>query len=122
MIFHIQNYYFEDFTYEFLVSEKYNCYLIRILTRKKMAKYFFKYYFSNKFPDQWSPLNTEGKKQYGRDLLMALAKDPLSVRKPENLPSMDIIKDSINPRAGPGISGLPHIQSKDWTPGFVKKN
>ena len=22
--------------------------------------------------DQWSPLNTEGKKQYGRDLLMAL--------------------------------------------------
>ena len=51
---------------------------------------------------------------------MALAKDPLSVRKPENLPSMDIIKDSINPRAGPGISGLPHSQSKDWTPGFVK--
>ena len=85
-----------------------------------MAKYFFEYYFSNKFPDQWSPLNTEGKKQYGRDLLMALAKDPLSVRKPENLPSMDIIKDSINPRAGPGISGLPHSQSKDWTPGFVK--
>ena len=73
-----------------------------------MAKYFFKYHFSNKFPDQWSPLNTEGKKQYGRDLLMALAKDPLSVRKPENLPSMDIIKDSINPKTGPGFAGLPH--------------
>ena len=64
--------------------------------------------------EQWSPLNTEGKKQYGRDFLIVLATDPLSMRKPENLPSMDIIKDSPNRDHNRGIP------TKDWTPGFVK--
>ena len=48
------------------------------------------------FADQWSPIFTEGKKQYGREFLVMLATDPMSMRKPENLPSMDIIKDAPN--------------------------
>ena len=39
---------------------------------------------------------TEGKKQYSREFLILLATGPMSMRKPENLPSMDIIKDAPN--------------------------
>ena len=46
-----------------------------------------------------------------------VAKDPLSLRKPVNLPSVDIIKE----RANAGNSQVPMVNaSKDWTPGFVK--
>ena len=39
------------------------------------------------------------------------------MRKPANLPSMDIIKDKVNA----GGSRVPNLNtSKDWTPGFVK--
>ena len=73
--------------------------------------------FNFDFSEQWSPINTEGKKQYDRDFLVQLAKDPLSLRKPANLPSMDIIKE----RANAGNSRVPMVNaSKDWTPGFVK--
>ena len=69
------------------------------------------------FTEQWSPINLEGKKQYDREFLVQLAKDPLSMRKPANLPSMDIIKDKVNA----GGSRVPNLNtSKDWTPGFVK--
>ena len=94
--------------------------------------------------EQWSPINTEGKKQYGRDFLLKLANDPLSKQKPSNMPPMDIIKDK--PNQDKAKSFLPtgfaiffknvcffffiftllfHIRflglpSKDWTPGFVK--
>ena len=47
------------------------------------------------FPGQWSPCNPEGKKQYDRDFLYDLAKDPMSLVKPTNLPQMDIIKVSL---------------------------
>ena len=41
----------------------------------------------------------------------------MSLRKPANLPSMDIIKE----RANAGNSRVPMVNaSKDWTPGFVK--
>ena len=39
-------------------------------------------------PLQWSPCNPEGKKQYDRDFLYDLAKAPMSLVKPTNLPSM----------------------------------
>merc|ERR1719394_1275847 len=64
--------------------------------------------------DQWSPLNPEGKKQYDREFLICLQRDPLSLTKPNNLPAMEIVKDKPNqmgkPQAGPRI---------DFTPGFV---
>ena len=47
---------------------------------------------------QWSPLNLEGKKQYGREFLITLQRDPLSMQKPDNLPKMEIVKDQPNPR------------------------
>ena len=48
-----------------------------------------------------------------------LATDPMSMRKPENLPSMDIIKDAPNQDRNQALPPGSH-QSKDWTPGFVK--
>jgi hypothetical protein len=42
-------------------------------------------------PDQWSPLNLEGKKKYDSDFLMKLQDDPLSKKKPENLPDFDVV-------------------------------
>ena len=71
------------------------------------------------FAEQWSPINTEGKKQYGRDFLLKLANDPLSKQKPCNMPPMDIIKDRPNPDKAK-FSLPPGLPSKDWTPGFVK--
>ena len=82
--------------------------------KKKIASIHFRTFFP---PDQWSPINKEGKKQYDRDFLVKLAKDPLSLRKPDNLPAMDIIRD----RANAGNNRMPMVNaSKDWTPGFVK--
>merc|ERR1719348_2772805 len=64
--------------------------------------------------DQWSPLNPDGKKQYDREFLICLQRDPLSLTKPNNLPAMEIVKDKPNqmgkPQSGPRI---------DFTPGFV---
>ena len=71
------------------------------------------------FAEQWSPINTEGKKQYGRDFLLKLANDPLSKQKPCNMPPMDIIKDRPNPVKAK-FSLPPDLPSKDCTPGFVK--
>ena len=71
------------------------------------------------FAEQWSPINTEGKKQYGRDFLLKLANDPLSKQKPCNMPPMDIIKDK--PNADKAKFPLPTgPMSKDWTPSFIK--
>jgi hypothetical protein len=48
-------------------------------------------------PDQWSPLNPEGKKKYERDFLMELQNDPQSKKKPENLPDLEVVlKDNTN--------------------------
>merc|ERR1719471_2528075 len=52
--------------------------------------------------DQWSPINTEGKKQYTRDFLMQLQRGPQSMEKPTNLPNMEIIKDNRMKSGGGG--------------------
>ena len=63
--------------------------------------------------DQWSPLNPDGKKQYGREFLICLQRDPLSLQKPTNLPNMEIVKDKPNLNQ--------KTQSRfDFTPNFVK--
>ncbi|PSN41963.1 hypothetical protein C0J52_06437, partial [Blattella germanica] len=49
--------------------------------------------------DQWSPVNPDGKKKYGRDFLMELQKDPQSQRKPNLMIDLDIfLKDNTNRR------------------------
>merc|ERR1712223_1316423 len=64
--------------------------------------------------DQWSPLNPDGKKQYDREFLICLQRDPLSLTKPNNLPAMEIVKDK------PNQMGKPQMGSRiDFTPGFV---
>jgi hypothetical protein len=48
-------------------------------------------------PDQWSPVNPEGKKRYERDFLMELQNDPQSKKKPDNLPDIEVVlKDNTN--------------------------
>lgn len=45
--------------------------------------------------DQWSPINQNGKRVYGREFLMKLQDDPNSKIKPSNLPDLDVVlKDS----------------------------
>jgi hypothetical protein len=56
-----------------------------------------KYTYSD---DQWSPINTSGKKIYGREFLMKLQNDPNSKAKPSNLPDLDVVlKDSTKIRS-----------------------
>jgi hypothetical protein len=42
-------------------------------------------------PDQWSPLNQEGKKSYDRDFLMKFRNHPQSKKKPENLTDLEVV-------------------------------
>merc|ERR1719435_702336 len=68
--------------------------------------------------DQWSPLNPEGKKQYDREFLICLQRDPLSLQKPGNLPNMEFVKDKPNlAKSGGGMAP----SRFDFTPGFVIK-
>jgi len=69
--------------------------------------------------DQWSPLNPEGKKQYDREFLICLQRDPLSLQKPCNLPNMEIVKDKPN-LSKSGAGGVAPSRF-DFTPGFVIK-
>ncbi|ELU17393.1 hypothetical protein CAPTEDRAFT_19755 [Capitella teleta] len=76
-------------------------------------------------PDQWSPLNLEGKKQYDRAFLLQLQFANESLEKPTNLPGLDVILDAPmrhneQPR---GDRGPPSMkQMIDFTPGFVKSS
>merc|ERR1711892_481792 len=69
--------------------------------------------------DQWSPLNPEGKKQYDREFLICLQRDPLSLQKPCNLPNIEIVKDKPNLAKSGGGGVAP--SRFDFTPGFVIK-
>ena len=70
-----------------------------------------KYEYAN---DQWSPINPEGKKAYGREFLICLMRDPLSLQKPNNLPNMEIVKDK------PNLNQKPQARYDFFTPNFVK--
>ena len=59
----------------------------------------------------------EGKKQYDREFLMQLQRDPMSMTKPNNLPNMEIIKDKAN-QADKKMFPGGNINSKDWMPNF----
>jgi len=61
--------------------------------------------------DQWSPLNTDGKKQYDRDFLMSLQTNALSLQKPATLPvNIDVILDSPNLR---NVTSAPNLKMMD---------
>ena len=60
----------------------------------------------------------EGKKQYDREFLICLQRDPLSLQKPCNLPNMEIVKDEpYLAKRGGGVAP----SRFDFTPGFVIK-
>ena len=65
------------------------------ITNKSLLS--LKYTYSD---DQWSPININGKKVYGREFLMKLQNDPHSKVKPSNLPDLDVVlKDSTKTRS-----------------------
>lgn len=66
---------------------------------------------------QWSPLNLEGKKEYDRDFLIQLQKDPLSLTRPNNLPQMEIIKLEANELIK-AIDRKSRTQGSDFMPPF----
>ncbi|XP_011502428.1 PREDICTED: eukaryotic translation initiation factor 4 gamma 3-like [Ceratosolen solmsi marchali] len=80
-----------------------------------------KYTYSD---DQWSPINTNGKKIYGREFLMKLQNDPNSKAKPSNLPDLDVVLDSTKIRSPVDLwfkdSNLGRHDS--LFPGFVKSS
>lgn len=45
--------------------------------------------------DQWSPVNPEGKKTYDRLFLLELQNNPASQKKPEGLPSLEVVRDKV---------------------------
>ncbi|KAK5645721.1 hypothetical protein RI129_004185 [Pyrocoelia pectoralis] len=67
--------------------------------------------------DQWSPLNPDGKKVYGKEFLMALRTDPKSNQKPDNLPE-DILANDERGRVGE-ISRFQSVgRVADFVPSF----
>ena len=67
--------------------------------------------------DQWSPLNTEGKKQYDRDFLISLQTNPLSLQKPGTLPSnMEVILHAPNLDTIRNVTSAPNLKMFDMHP------
>lgn len=82
--------------------------------------------------DQWSPINQQGKKAYGRDFLLQLQEDPYSKIKPTNLPDFDVVlKDSSKIRQHISRNRSPEMRSikehnmrghDNLLPGFAKNS
>lgn len=66
--------------------------------------------------NQWSPVNPDGKKQYERDFLLQLQKNPLSLQKPAAMPAnMEIILPE--PDLLRHVSSAPNLG--DFTPQYI---
>ena len=64
--------------------------------------------------DQWSPLNTDGKKQYDRDFLISLQTNPLSMQKPGTLPAnMEVILNAPNLDTIRNVTSAPNLKMFD---------
>ncbi|XP_032674035.1 eukaryotic translation initiation factor 4 gamma 3-like isoform X4 [Odontomachus brunneus] len=75
--------------------------------------------------DQWSPINTAGKKMYDREFLMKLQFDPNSKIKPPNLPDLEIVLKDPRVRLSAMTDLRPftqvHLSRHDaLMPGFAK--
>jgi hypothetical protein len=45
---------------------------------------------------QWSPFNKAGKKKYERDFLMQLQFDSQSLKRPDDLPKLEVVIDKVS--------------------------
>uniref|UniRef100_A0A8D2JL72 Eukaryotic translation initiation factor 4 gamma 3 n=1 Tax=Varanus komodoensis TaxID=61221 RepID=A0A8D2JL72_VARKO len=73
-------------------------------------------------PEQWKPLDSEGKKQYDRDFLLDFQFMPACIQKPEGLPPIsDVVLDKINQPKLPLRTLDPRILARgpDFTPAFA---
>ncbi|KAK3893614.1 hypothetical protein Pcinc_002575 [Petrolisthes cinctipes] len=72
--------------------------------------------------DQWSPVNPDGKRQYDRRFLLELRNSPLSLKKPESLPNLEIVRDGPGkPKAFDPRGPMLHVGGgPDFTPDYVK--
>lgn len=79
--------------------------------------------------DQWSPINPDGKRQYDRSFLLELQNNSLSLKKPDNLPNLEVVRDglvqrktSFDPNRG-SMSGMKNMGGgNDFTPGYVRSS
>ncbi|XP_033015267.1 eukaryotic translation initiation factor 4 gamma 3 isoform X12 [Lacerta agilis] len=73
-------------------------------------------------PEQWKPLDSEGKKQYDREFLLDFQFMPACIQKPEGLPPIsDVVLDKINQPKLPLRTLDPRILARgpDFTPAFA---
>ncbi|XP_065277464.1 eukaryotic translation initiation factor 4 gamma 3 isoform X3 [Emys orbicularis] len=73
-------------------------------------------------PEQWKPMNPEGKKQYDREFLLDFQFMPACIQKPEGLPPIsDVVLDKINQPKLPIRTLDPRIlpRGPDFTPAFA---
>ncbi|NXG78968.1 IF4G3 factor, partial [Baryphthengus martii] len=73
-------------------------------------------------PEQWKPLDAEGKKQYDREFLLDFQFMPACIQKPEGLPPIsDVVLDKVNQPKLPLRTLDPRIlpRGPDFTPAFA---
>ncbi|XP_013925281.1 PREDICTED: eukaryotic translation initiation factor 4 gamma 3 [Thamnophis sirtalis] len=73
-------------------------------------------------PEQWKPVDTEGKKQYDRDFLLDFQFMPACIQKPEGLPPIsDVVLDKINQPKLPlrMLDSRILARGPDFTPAFA---
>ncbi|NXJ18482.1 IF4G3 factor, partial [Dicrurus megarhynchus] len=73
-------------------------------------------------PEQWKPLDPEGKKQYDREFLLDIQFMPACIQKPEGLPPIsDVVLDKVNQPKLPLRTLDPRIlpRGPDFTPAFA---
>ncbi|XP_070615479.1 eukaryotic translation initiation factor 4 gamma 3 isoform X8 [Erythrolamprus reginae] len=73
-------------------------------------------------PEQWKPVDTEGKKQYDRDFLLDFQFMPACIQKPEGLPPIsDVVLDKINQPKLPlrTLDSRILARGPDFTPAFA---
>ncbi|KFO78691.1 Eukaryotic translation initiation factor 4 gamma 3, partial [Cuculus canorus] len=73
-------------------------------------------------PEQWKPLDPDGKKQYDRDFLLDFQFMPACIQRPEGLPPIsDVVLDKVNQPKLPLRTLDPRIlpRGPDFTPAFA---
>ncbi|NXX77805.1 IF4G3 factor, partial [Urocolius indicus] len=73
-------------------------------------------------PEQWKPLDPDGKKQYDREFLLDFQFMPVCIQKPEGLPPIsDVVLDKVNQPKLPLRTLDPRIlpRGPDFTPAFA---
>uniref|UniRef100_A0A8C9U6X7 Eukaryotic translation initiation factor 4 gamma 3 n=1 Tax=Serinus canaria TaxID=9135 RepID=A0A8C9U6X7_SERCA len=73
-------------------------------------------------PEQWKPLDPEGKKQYDREFLLDIQFMPACIQKPEGLPPIsDVVLDKVSQPKLPLRTLDPRIlpRGPDFTPAFA---